>query len=162
MAQTAERICDKFTRKTSLVEASFARRSWNVKVKSQRSRSPGTKSALCIHNTPQYGRNGTPSLQITSPKHKVRRFDRWRGVSSLACLDACAGPGGLPLGSATHFYLILLYSLVFFLRSELPACRVSLTFIHVHTFLKIFLLSVFVSVCLSVFLVSFSIDLYAV
>jgi len=31
---------------------SFARTSWNVKVKSQRSRSQGTKNALCTHNTP--------------------------------------------------------------------------------------------------------------
>jgi len=31
---------------------SFARTSWNVKIKSQRPRSPGTKNALCTHNTP--------------------------------------------------------------------------------------------------------------
>ena len=55
MAGTAERICAKFTRKTCLVvrSESFARNSLNVKVKRQRSRSPGTKSALCTHNVPR-------------------------------------------------------------------------------------------------------------
>jgi len=60
--------------------------SLNVKVKSQRSRSPGAKNALCTHNTPRCGRNGTPSLQITSRKQQTRRFDRCRGVSSPGCL----------------------------------------------------------------------------
>ena len=45
---TAERICAKFTRKTVW---SFARMSLNAKVKGQKSRSPGTKNALCTHNT---------------------------------------------------------------------------------------------------------------
>jgi len=53
----------------------------------------------------QYGRNGTASLKITSRMHQARRFHRWRGVSSPACVvhAACGWPGGLPLGSATHF-----------------------------------------------------------
>jgi len=57
------------------------------------------------YNTPQYGRNGTASLQITSRTQQVRRFYRWRGESSPACVvhAACGGPGRLPLGSATHF-----------------------------------------------------------
>ena len=40
---TAERICTKFTRKMCL---SLAGSRWNVKVKGQRSRSPGTKTAF--------------------------------------------------------------------------------------------------------------------
>jgi len=45
----------------------------------------------------QYGRNGTASLQITSHTQQARRLYRW-------CVRAvCTGPGGLPLGSATHF-----------------------------------------------------------
>jgi len=84
---------------------SFARKNWNVKVKSRRLRSPGTKMRCALTTPPQYGRNGTASLQITSRKQQARRFDRWRGVSSPACVvrAACGGPGGLPLGSATHF-----------------------------------------------------------
>jgi len=51
-----------------------------------------------VTTPPQYGRNGTASLQVC-------RFYRWRGDSSPACVvrAACGGPGGLPLGSATHF-----------------------------------------------------------
>jgi len=57
------------------------------------------------YNTPQYGRNGTASLQITSRTQQARRFYRRRGKSSPACVvrAACGGPGGLPLRSATHF-----------------------------------------------------------
>ena len=65
---------------------SFARTSRNVKVKSQRSRSPGTKTHCTLTTPSQYGRNGTASLQITSRKQQARRFDRWRGVSSPACV----------------------------------------------------------------------------
>jgi len=50
----------------------------------------------------QYGRNGTASLQITSHTQQACRFYRW---CVRACVhSACAGPGGLPLGSATHFH----------------------------------------------------------
>jgi len=84
MAGTAERICAKFTRRHIWY---FARMSLNVKVKSQRSRSPGSKNALCTHNTPAvYGRNGTPSLPITSRKQQARRFERCRGVYSPGCV----------------------------------------------------------------------------
>ena len=51
----------------------------------------------------QYGRNGTASLQITSHTQQARRFCRWC-VSACVVRAACAGPGGLPLGSATHFH----------------------------------------------------------
>jgi len=34
----------------------------------------------------------------------VRRFYSWRGEYSPACVVRAVGPGGLPLGSATHFY----------------------------------------------------------
>jgi len=47
MAGTAERICAKFTRKTCLVL-----RSYEFECQGQRSRSPGTKNALCTPNTP--------------------------------------------------------------------------------------------------------------
>jgi len=53
----------------------------------------------------QYGRNGTASLQITSHKQQARRFYRWC-VRAYVVRAACAGPGGLPLGSATHFHNI--------------------------------------------------------
>jgi len=45
------------------------------------------------------------SLQIMSRTQQARRFYRWRGESSPACVvhAACSGPRGLPLGSATHF-----------------------------------------------------------
>ena len=71
------------------------------KVKGQDHQGQKTRCSLTIR--PQYGLNGTASLQITSRKQQTHRFDRWRWVSLPACLRACAGPGGLPLGSATHF-----------------------------------------------------------
>jgi len=39
---------------------------------------------------------------------QARRFYRRRGESSPACVvcEACGGPGGLPLGSATHFHSV--------------------------------------------------------
>jgi len=51
MTRTAERICAKFTWKTCLV---LRWDDFNVKVKSERSKSPRTKNALCrpTHNTP--------------------------------------------------------------------------------------------------------------
>ena len=51
----------------------------------------------------QYGRNGTASLQITSHTQQARQFYRWC-VRACVVRAACAGPGGLPLGSATHFH----------------------------------------------------------
>jgi len=51
----------------------------------------------------QYGRNGTASLQITSHTQQARRFYRWC-VRACVVRAACGGPGGLPLGSATHFH----------------------------------------------------------
>jgi len=48
----------------------------------------------------QYGRNGTASLQITLHTPNLH-VDFIAG----ACVSAaCAGPGGLPLGSATYFH----------------------------------------------------------
>jgi len=47
IAGIAERICAKFTRKTCLVL-----RSYEFECQGQRSRSPGTKNALCTPNTP--------------------------------------------------------------------------------------------------------------
>jgi len=50
-------------------------------------------------------------LQITSRKQQARRFDRWRGVSSLACLDACGGPGRLPLQALPRIFDLLFYNM---------------------------------------------------
>ena len=65
---------------------------------------------FCVRiTTPtQYGRNGMVLLQITSRTQQVRRFYRWRGESSPVCVvrAACAGPGRLLLGSATHFHSV--------------------------------------------------------
>jgi len=51
----------------------------------------------------QYGRNGTASLQMTLHTQQARRFHCWC-VRACVVRSACAGPGGLPLGSATHFH----------------------------------------------------------
>jgi len=96
---TAERICAKFTRKTVW---SFARMSLNAKVKGQKSRSPGTKNALCTHNTPSVWTEWNALVAYNVTRASSRRTD---SIAAEGCLrrDACAGPGGLPLGSATHF-----------------------------------------------------------
>jgi len=77
MTGTAERICTKFTRKTCLIL-----RSDEFECQGQRSKVKVTrdKKALCTSNTARCGRNGTPSLQITSRMQQTRRFDRCRGV----------------------------------------------------------------------------------
>jgi len=82
-AGTAERICAKFTRKTCLVI-----RSDEFECQGQRSKTKVTmdKNALCTHNPPRFGRNGTPLLQIRSRKQQTRRLDRCRGVSSPRCV----------------------------------------------------------------------------
>ena len=49
------------------------------------------KNALCTHNTPLCRRNETPSLQVTSRKQQLRRFDRCRGMSSPACVVHALG-----------------------------------------------------------------------
>jgi len=58
-------------------------------------------------------------IRVTTPHNmdemerrmqQVRRFYRRQGESSPACIvcvhmrNVCGGPGGLPLGSATHFH----------------------------------------------------------
>jgi len=44
-----------------------------------------------VTTPPQYGRNGTASLQITSRTQQARRFYRWRGKSSPACVVRAVG-----------------------------------------------------------------------
>ena len=44
-----------------------------------------------VTTPPQYGRNGTASLQITSRTQHARRFYRWRGESSPACVVRAVG-----------------------------------------------------------------------
>jgi len=101
MAGTAERICAKFTRKTCLFL-----RSYEFECQGQMSRSPGTKNSLCTLNTPAVSTewnavvagNVAQAANATSPSLV-------RGVFAGLCIvrAACCGPGGLPLGSATHF-----------------------------------------------------------
>jgi len=52
---------------------------WRSKVKVKVTKD---KELLCTDNTPRYGQNGTPSLQITSRKQQMRRFDCCRGMFS--------------------------------------------------------------------------------
>ena len=75
----------------------------NVKVKGQRSRSPGTKNALFAHNTPAVWTkwNGLVAdnvAQAAGASILLLARDVFAGLRSV-----CGGPGGLPLGSATHF-----------------------------------------------------------
>ena len=79
IAGTTERICAKFTPKTCLVLRSD-------EFECQRSRSPGTKNALCTHNTPLCARSVMPLLQIMSRKQQARRFDHCIGVSGMLAL----------------------------------------------------------------------------
>jgi len=81
MIGTAERICVKFTRKTCLVLCSdkFEHEGQKSKVKVTRD-----KTRCALTTPPRYGRNGT--LQITSRKQQMRRFDRCRGVASPGCM----------------------------------------------------------------------------
>jgi len=44
-----------------------------------------------ITTHPQYGRNGTASLQITSRTQQARRYYRWRGEPSPACVVRVVG-----------------------------------------------------------------------
>jgi len=77
MVETAERICAKFTRKTCLVP-----RSDDLERQGQKSKVvfvTRTKTRCAVTTPPQYGRNGTSSLEITSRKQQARRFCRWRG-----------------------------------------------------------------------------------
>jgi len=94
---TDERIGAKFTRKTCLVF-----RSWNVKVKSQRSRSSDKKRA--VHTTPHAvwtKWNGLVADNVAQAAG-ASILSLARGVFA-GMRSACGGPGGLPLGSATHF-----------------------------------------------------------
>ena len=103
MARTAERICTKFIQKTCLVLCSdeFERQGQKLKVKVNRD-----KNALCTLNTPAVSTewnavvagNVAQAANATSPSLV-------RGVSAGLRImrAACGGPGGLPLGSATHF-----------------------------------------------------------
>ena len=101
MARTAERICTKFTSNTC-----FVHRSDELECQGQKSKVKVTrdkKNRCALTTPPQYGRNGTASLQITSRKPAgALILSLVRGVFA-GMLGACGGPGGLPLGSATHF-----------------------------------------------------------
>jgi len=57
-----------------------------------------------VTTTPQYGRNGTAhatGASMLSPTREV-----FAGMRSVRVRHACGGPGGLPLGSATHFHSV--------------------------------------------------------
>jgi len=57
-----------------------------------------------VTTPPQYGRNGmahTAGASILSPVRGV-----FAGMRSVHVRHACGGPGGLPLGPATHFHSV--------------------------------------------------------
>jgi len=56
---------------------------------------------LCVRVTtpPQYGRNGMAHAAAASILSQTKRV-----FASMRLWLACGGPGGLPLGSATHFH----------------------------------------------------------
>jgi len=84
---------------------SFARTSLNVNFKSQRSRSTGTKNALCTHNTPKHRPNET------SCKQQTQRFRRCGGVTSAACVRwAWRATTGLCHAFLVYFILRLVHS----------------------------------------------------
>jgi len=59
-----------------------------------------------VATPPQYGRNGTASLQIMSRRQQAAgtlMLTLARGAFA-GMRSACGGPGGLPPGSATHFW----------------------------------------------------------
>jgi len=79
---------------------SFARTSWNVKVKVKVTK---TKNALCTHNTPAVwtkwiGLVADNVAQAAGASILTLAREIFAGMRS-----ACGWPGGLPLGSATHF-----------------------------------------------------------
>jgi len=46
-------------------------------------------------------------LQITSRKQQARRFDRWRGVSSSACVVRALGLAGYRGAGLCHAFLVI-------------------------------------------------------
>jgi len=88
-----ERVCAKFTGKTYLVP-----RSDQFECQGQRSRSPGTKNALCTAIAPPQRRNGARWLQITSRTSR-RHHSIASGVISAACVRALFGKTSLALVS---------------------------------------------------------------
>ena len=61
-----------------------------------------------ITTSPQYGQNGTAHAAGASMLSPVRGvFAGMRSVHACAaCVRRTGGPGGLPLGSATHFHSV--------------------------------------------------------
>ena len=80
---------------------SFPRMNLNVKDKVQRSRSPGTKNALCTHNAPTVWTKW--NAFVADDFHASSRHDSSIAAEGYLYRDVCTGPGGLPLGSAMHF-----------------------------------------------------------
>jgi len=113
MTGTTERICAKFTRKTCLVlrwdDFECQGRKSEVKVTSD-------INVLCTTRGMEWiERNGTRSLQN---RHASSRRDDSIAAEGCFRRDACAGPGGLPLGSTTLkfsfcFFLTVLHVLVY-------------------------------------------------
>jgi len=85
--EMAEWICAKFTGKTGHVW-SLARTSVNVKVKGQRSRSPGTKNTMHSHHPPAATEWNTLAANNVTHQQKGP-FRRCRGVISAACYGLC-------------------------------------------------------------------------
>jgi len=77
---------------------SLARTSLNVRVKCQRSRSPGTKKRAVHSHYPRQQRNGTHSLQImTVSSRRDHSVAAW-AVISEACVRFVLGKTSLALG----------------------------------------------------------------
>jgi len=99
MAETAERICAKFTRKTC-----FVLRSDEFEYQGQSSRSPGIKNALCTHNTPAVWTewNGLVSDNVAQAADVATRSLQ-RGVFTGMRALGLAGIAGL-----CHAFLVYL------------------------------------------------------
>ena len=59
---------------------------------------------VCVTTPPKYRRNGMAHTVGVSILSTVRGV--FAGMRSVCVRHACRGPGGLPLGSATHFHSV--------------------------------------------------------
>jgi len=62
------------------------------------------KFRVRVTTLPQYGRNGTAHAAGASILSLARGV--FAGMRSVRVRHACGGPGGLPLGPATHFHSV--------------------------------------------------------
>jgi len=85
---------------------SFARTSFNVKVKGQRSRSPGTKNALCTHDTPAVWTewNALDAHNVAQAAGAPIRSHQWGVFTGMRALGLAGYRWALPHISS-FFYL---------------------------------------------------------